>query len=40
MIKPVEKLSSIYNETEELIAITAKGILTARQAENRSRDEN
>ncbi len=31
MIKPANKLSNIFNETEELIAIIAKGISTAKK---------
>lgn len=31
LIKPVSKLEGIYNETEELIAITAKSIETAKK---------
>lgn len=31
MIKPIKKLSDIFNETEELIAIIAKGISTAEK---------
>jgi hypothetical protein len=31
MIKPVDRLESIYNETEELIAIIAKSIETAKK---------
>jgi four helix bundle protein len=31
MIKPVSKLSSIFKETEELVAIIAKGIETAEK---------
>jgi four helix bundle protein len=30
-IKPIKKLEGIYNETEELIAIIAKSIITAKQ---------
>jgi len=30
MIKPVQKLKEIFEETEELIAIIAKGIVTAK----------
>ncbi len=30
-IKPIKKLEGIYNETEELIAIIAKSIVTAKQ---------
>ena len=30
MIKPVEKLSNVYAETEELIAVIAKSIVTAK----------
>ncbi len=31
MIKPVKKLASVYIETEELIAIVAKSIITAKR---------
>ena len=31
MIKPIKKLDSVYAETEELVAIIAKSILTARK---------
>lgn len=31
MIKPVKKIESIYKETEELIAIVAKSIITAKK---------
>ena len=31
MIKPVKKLESVYTETEELIAIVAKSIITAKK---------
>lgn len=34
MIKPVQKLKSISNETEELIAIIAKGINPAKGNNN------
>jgi len=34
MIKPVEKLDSVYIETEELIAIVAKSIVTAKRNNN------
>ncbi len=30
-IEPIKKLEGIYNETEELIAIIAKSIITAKQ---------
>lgn len=30
-IKPIKKLEGIYNETEELIAIIAKSIITAKK---------
>ncbi len=30
MIKPLSKIDPVYNETEELIAIIAKGIITAK----------
>ncbi len=32
MIKPLSKLEGIFKETEELIAIIAKGIATARKS--------
>jgi four helix bundle protein len=35
MIKPVIKLTDIYSETEELIAIIAKSINTAKQNKNK-----
>ena len=35
MIKPVSKLDSIFKETEELIAIVAKGIDTATNNRNK-----
>jgi len=46
MIKPVTKLSPIYQETEELVAIVAKSIITSKskdpsltkKAENSSKD--
>ncbi|MFN8250852.1 MAG: four helix bundle protein [Ferruginibacter sp.] len=31
IIRPVSKLAAVYKETEELIAITGKGIATARK---------
>jgi len=31
LIKPVKKLDAVYKETEELIAIIAKGISTAKK---------
>ena len=31
MIKPIEKLDGVYKETEELISIIAKSIITARK---------
>ena len=34
MVKPTSKLNSIFIETEELIAITAKSILTAKKNAN------
>ncbi len=34
MIKPVKKLDSVYKETEELIAIIAKSIITAKRNNN------
>jgi four helix bundle protein len=34
MIRPIKKLDSLYTETEELIAIVAKSILTARKNNN------
>jgi four helix bundle protein len=34
MIKPVKKLDAIFKETEELIAITAKSIETAKKNNN------
>lgn len=34
MIKPVTKLDDVYKETEELIAIIAKSITTARKNNN------
>lgn len=34
MIEPVKKLESLYAETEELIAIIAKGIITAKKNNN------
>ena len=36
MIKPVNKLDSIYKETEELVAIIAKSISTAKKNNNSS----
>ena len=36
MIKPIKKLDKIYQETEELIAITGKSISTAQKNKNRS----
>ena len=41
LIKPVSKLTSIFKETEELIAIIAKGIETAeknREKENKEKE--
>ena len=38
MIKPVNDLAKVFRETEELIAITAKGITTAKR--NRKPIEN
>ena len=34
MIKPIKKLDSVFTETEELVAIIAKGILTAKKNNN------
>ena len=34
MIKPIKKLDSVFRETEELVAIIAKGILTAKKNNN------
>jgi four helix bundle protein len=34
MIKPIEKLEGVYRETEELVAIIAKSILTAKKNNN------
>lgn len=34
MIKPVYKIDSVYKETEELIAIVAKSIITAKKNNN------
>ena len=31
MIKPISKLDAVFKETEELIAIMAKSILTAKK---------
>ena len=36
MIKPVKNLTSIYKETEELIAIIAKSITTAKNNKDRN----
>lgn len=34
LIKPVSKLDGIYNETEELVAISAKSISTVKKNNN------
>ena len=34
MIKPIKKLDSVFTETEELVAIIAKSILTAKKNNN------
>lgn len=34
MIKPIKKLAGVFTETEELIAIIAKSILTAKRNNN------
>jgi len=34
MIRPIKKLDKIYQETEELIAITEKSISTAQKNKN------
>ncbi|HVO75905.1 MAG TPA: four helix bundle protein [Ignavibacteriaceae bacterium] len=36
MIKPVKKLTNIFSETEELIAIIAKSISTAKESLNKN----
>ena len=36
MIKPARKCNNIYDETEQLIAIIAKGIITAKQNQETS----
>ncbi len=40
MIKPINKTSDIFKETEELIAIIAKSINTAKNNEGGSKNEN
>ncbi len=36
LIKPLAKLENVYNETEQLIAIIAKGIATARKNDKKN----
>jgi hypothetical protein len=40
LIKPVEKLQGIFKETEELIAIIAKSIETAKNNKTAQKIEN
>ena len=40
MIKPINKMSGIFDETEQLIAITAKSINTAKNNKGGSKNEN